>query len=289
MELQWPLILFTTLLAWSAGLFGFQAFAALRGWARKTQLTAWIAAAVLLAASGIAVFMHLEHWERIFNGFGHLTSGITQELIAIVVLAVVAVVYLVLLRKSGEGTVPAWCAVVAMAVCAVLVVVCGHSYMMAARPVWDTVLAVGSLLGAALLAGPLTLVALAVLCGDDVAPLLKSVVAAAAIGAVLVVAYGATSQMAGDGFTQMGWYFDPTEPNAGIANPAAAVAEQALLVWLGGVVVGAAVPLGCALAAWRKPVVALPVAVVGALAAVAGAVMLRMAFYAAGLSVFPLY
>ena len=173
MELQWPLILFTTLLAWSAGLFGFQAFAALRGWARKTQLTAWIAAAVLLAASGIAVFMHLEHWERIFNGFGHLTSGITQELIAIVVLAVVAVVYLVLLRKSGEGTVPAWCAVVAMAVCAVLVVVCGHSYMMAARPVWDTVLAVCSLLGAALLAGPLTLVALAVLCGDDVAPLPK--------------------------------------------------------------------------------------------------------------------
>ena len=48
MELQWPLILFTTLLAWSAGLFGFQAFAALHGWARKAQLAAWIAAAVLL-------------------------------------------------------------------------------------------------------------------------------------------------------------------------------------------------------------------------------------------------
>lgn len=43
------------------------------------------------------------HWERIFNGFGHLTSGITQELIAIVVLAAVAVAYLVMLRKSDDG------------------------------------------------------------------------------------------------------------------------------------------------------------------------------------------
>ena len=45
----------------------------------------------VVAAGGIAVFFHLEHFERIFNGFGHLTSGITQELIAIVLLAVVMV------------------------------------------------------------------------------------------------------------------------------------------------------------------------------------------------------
>ena len=85
MELQWPLILFTTLVAWSAGVFGTQAVLALRGEAPKAQLSCWITAAVLLAAGGIAVFFHLEHFERIFNGFGHLTSGITQELIAIVV------------------------------------------------------------------------------------------------------------------------------------------------------------------------------------------------------------
>ena len=102
MELQWPLILFTTLVAWSAGVFGTQAVLALRGEAPKAQLSCWITAAVLLAAGGIAVFFHLEHFERIFNGFGHLTSGITQELIAIVVLAVAAIVYLVYLRRD-EG------------------------------------------------------------------------------------------------------------------------------------------------------------------------------------------
>ena len=47
----------------------------------------------VVAAGGIAVFFHLEHFERIFNGFGHLTSGITQELIAIVVLAVAAIAF----------------------------------------------------------------------------------------------------------------------------------------------------------------------------------------------------
>ena len=90
MELQWPLILFSTLLAWAAGLFAAQCVWALRGKGARAQMPALITSAVLLVVGGIAEFFHLEHWERIFNGFGHMTSGITQELIAIVVLAVVA-------------------------------------------------------------------------------------------------------------------------------------------------------------------------------------------------------
>ena len=35
MELQWPLILFTTLVAWSAGLFGTQALMAVFGVGKK--------------------------------------------------------------------------------------------------------------------------------------------------------------------------------------------------------------------------------------------------------------
>ena len=79
MELQWPLIIFTTLVAWSAGLFGTQALMAVFGVGKRAQVPAWVVSAVLLAAGGIAVFFHLEHWERIFNGFGHITSGITQD------------------------------------------------------------------------------------------------------------------------------------------------------------------------------------------------------------------
>ena len=148
MELQWPLILFTTLVAWSAGLFGTQALMAVFGVGKKAQVPAWVCSAVLLAAGGIAVFFHLEHWERIFNGFGHLTSGITQELIAIVVLAVVAIVYLVLMRKSDDGaSVPKWLAWVSVALSVVLVAVMAHSYTMAARPAWDSALWILYVLG----------------------------------------------------------------------------------------------------------------------------------------------
>ena len=145
------MILFTTLVAWSAGVFGTQAVLALRGEAPKAQLSCWITAAVLLAAGGIAVFFHLEHFERIFNGFGHLTSGITQELIAIVVLAVVMVVYFVYLRRGGdEAKVPTWLSIVGIVVAAILVIVMGHSYMMASLPAWNSLLQIASLLGAAL-------------------------------------------------------------------------------------------------------------------------------------------
>ena len=105
MELQWPLIIFTTLIAWSAGLFATMCILALKKEGFKAQMTAWIVAAVLLVVGGIAVFFHLQHWERIFNGFGHITSGITQELIFIVLMAVAAIIFLVLavwtLRKRG--------------------------------------------------------------------------------------------------------------------------------------------------------------------------------------------
>ena len=50
MELQWPLILFTTLVAWSAGLFWTQALMALRGGGDRAQLPALVTAIVLLAA-----------------------------------------------------------------------------------------------------------------------------------------------------------------------------------------------------------------------------------------------
>ncbi|MFR5091376.1 MAG: hypothetical protein ACLTDR_04505 [Adlercreutzia equolifaciens] len=92
MELQWPLILFTTFVAWSAGLFGAQGAAALAGEGRRAQLPALVCSAALLAVGGIAVFFHLEHFERIFNGFGNPTSGITQELVCVVVVAALMVV-----------------------------------------------------------------------------------------------------------------------------------------------------------------------------------------------------
>ena len=213
MELQWPLILFTTLLAWAAGLFGAQCLWALRGRGAKAQMPALIVSVALLAVGGIAVFFHLEHWERIFNGFGHMTSGITQELIAIIVLAAVMVVYFVYLRRSGdEGTVPAWLSGIGIAVAAVLVIVMGHSYMMASLPAWNSLLQIASLLGAACAFGPATM---AVICAvrDEASDLTaRANIVGQCVNVVLVAAYLVAMQATGGAYTQVEFWFDPTSP-----------------------------------------------------------------------------
>ena len=301
MELQWPLILFTTLVAWSAGLFGTQALMAVFGVGKKAQVPAWVASAVLLAAGGIAVFFHLEHWERIFNGFGHLTSGITQELIAIVVLAVVAVAYLVLMRKSDDGaSVPKWLAWLSVALSVVLVAVMAHSYTMAARPAWDSVLWILYVLGNACVLGPATFLLLSALAaggpGDQPAeraagagaPAGLAALAGAAANALATLAFAIFLQLSAGSFADVGLYFDPTHPTKAMADAAATVASQAPLLWLGAVAVGAFVPLAAAFMGRRTGSWKLwaPAAIIAALV---GAVCMRVVFYNLGLSVFMFY
>ena len=185
MELQWPLILFTTLTAWACGVFGAQGVLALKGAGKKSQQLLAVVSCVLLALGGIAVFFHLQHWERIFNGFGHITSGITQELIAIMVFVVVAVAYFVMARKSADGgTLPKWMAVLAIVISVVLAAVCAHSYMMPARPAWNSVLEVLSIVGAACLLGPATVAVALAAKGEDAAELGAPAVVGSAVGAV---------------------------------------------------------------------------------------------------------
>ena len=299
MELQWPLIIFTTLVAWSAGLFGTQALMAVFGVGKRAQVPAWVVSAVLLAAGGIAVFFHLEHWERIFNGFGHLTSGITQELIAIVVLAAVAVAYLVMLRKSDDGaSVPKWLAWVAVALSVVLVAVMAHSYTMAARPAWDSVLWILYVLGNACVLGPATFLLVLAAGGpgdqpadraaDAGAPAGRTALAGAALNALAALAFAAFLQLSAGSFADVGLYFDPTHPTKAMADAAATVASQAPLLWLGAVAVGAFVPLAAAFMGRRTGSWKLwaPAAIIAALV---GAVCMRVVFYNLGLSVFMFY
>ena len=295
MELQWPLIIFTTLLAWSCGVFATQGVLAFKGEGREVQLPALVTSVALLAVSGVAVFFHLQHWERIFNGFGHITSGITQELIAIVVFVVVAVVYFAMLRKSaGGGTVPKWLAVVAIAISVVLAIVSAHSYMMAARPAWDTVAwPLAMLLGGGA-AGALTVMAMLAAKGGE--SKLGGVLSTAftAASAVASVALVAVWQASAGSFADVGYHFDPTAPTSPLLDVAAETnvlsGELAPLVWLGVVAVGALAPLACAVLAQRKGGKSwLALGAVGAACAVVGAVCLRVAFYELGLSVFMFY
>ena len=179
METQWPLVIFTLFVCVTCGLLGSMAIMALRGKGRELQMTGLVCSAVSLVIGGIGAFLHLEHWERIFNGFGHLTSGITQELIGCVALAVVLVLWFVSLRKADEP-VPAWLSWATLVVAVGMVAATGHSYLMPARAAWGVALIVFYLANACLL-GPIVTDLFEVMVFGAAAPMFWSAIVCAVI------------------------------------------------------------------------------------------------------------
>lgn len=217
MEIQIPLVLFTSFLAWAAGIFGTQCILALKKQGSAVQLPSLITAAVVLIVGGIAVVFHLTHPFNLFNGFGHITSGITQELIAIVLVAIAMVLFFLMMRRSEDGSVPQWLAVVGIVLVLVLILAMGHSYMMASLPAWDTVLQLLSLLGAACVMGPATVAFIGALVGEEVEGIGLLTVIGAAVNAVLSAAYMFAMESSSASFQSFQYYYDPTHPTQGLA------------------------------------------------------------------------
>jgi DMSO reductase anchor subunit len=293
MELQWPLILFTLFVAWSAGLFGAQAIASLKGVGKKGQMISLITTVVLLVIGGIAVFFHLQHWERIFNGFGHITSGITQELIGIVVLVVVAVLYFIFLRRSEDGgSVPKWLSIVAIIVAVALVAVMGHSYNMSSRPAWNSIFQILGLVGNACILGPATFALICALKKDEDTNAFsgKGVLIGAAVNAVLSVVYLIVMGSCGGSFSNYPFYFDPTHPTYAMVHAATSVAPfsgDALpftIATIAAVVIAIVAGfLGKKSNNWKVW------GTVAVVCGVAGAVCLRVVFYMMGVSMYAVY
>lgn len=289
MHPEWPLILFTFFLCVAGGALGAQGLLNVMGKGKKMQLASLVTALAALVVGGLSVFMHLQHWERIFNGFGHMTSGITQELIAIVVLAVVMVVYFVYLRRGGEAKVPAWLSIVGIVMAAVLVIVMGHSYMMASLPAWDSLLQIGSLLGAACAFGPATM---ALICAvrDEASDLdARANVVGQCANLVLAVAYLAAMQAAAGSYAAVEFWFDPTSPTLditpdGSTAPFAGASVGAAVVAVIAAVAGAASAfIGRAKGDWKVW------GAVGCACVLVSAIALRVVFYMTGVSVYPFF
>ena len=140
MSIQWSLVLFTALVGLGSWLF---VFVAADGFLKKAPAgtavpTALIAGAVVLVGGVCSVF-HLGNPQRIFNALTHVGMGIFLEMALIGVTLVCIVVFVVLLHRGQEQ--PARVVGVIGAACAaVLSFAMGSSYLMAARPNWDTVL-----------------------------------------------------------------------------------------------------------------------------------------------------
>ena len=306
MELQWPLILFTFFLCLCGGVLAFQGLLTFLGKGKETQKIALIVAFVALVIGGISVFTHLQHWERIFNGFGALLvgkgeygmSGIGLEMWGCVIFAVTEILYFLFMRRSEEGVPPKWCAVLAMIVGIALPVVTGDSYLMAALPAWNTPLLIIYYLLNTLVLGSLTMLIISeVVKSADAAELLgKVALIAVAVQAVVVLVYAIYIGSLGASWTDIAFYFDPTLPDTPMVDAVAATAivtgARAVSFWLGAIVVGCAAPAGLLYLLKRKSELEekkLVILAAALLCAVVGGIIWRGILYQVAISAFALY
>ena len=249
MEREWPLILFTLFVCASSGTLLMQGVLTLRGKGKKMQLGSLLTSLILLIIGGIAVFMHLQHWERMFNGFGHITSGITQEVIGVVLMAIAIVLFFMFMRRSENGMAPKWTSIASVIVPIFMVFIMAHSYNMPARISWDTfMLEVFYLVNMVLMGSLISLVVAYASKSFDGRPLLvKTAFVAAIVQIVVVVVYAALLNASAGMFADPGYYFDPTLPDVAMTDPASVMAgvftgADALLFWGGAVVCLGVVP-----------------------------------------------
>ena len=290
--IQWPLVLFTLFVCLTCGVFGTMGILALRGRGRDLQATGLIVACASLVIGGIAVFTHLQHWERIFNGFGHITSGITQEFIGCILLACVAVAWIVVLRRGADKAIPKGLAWATIVVALVMVGFTGHSYYMPARPAWGPAYML-FYLGSACLMGPAVMWMIAAVKGDAEASGegVKLTLVGGIVQLVSQLVYAASVAMAG--VAQYGHYADPTRMTTHPVHVDSLLAvmttgDGAVMFW--GSLVLAAVAVAVAVASRGKDAGATKAfAIVAVVAAVAASVLFRVLFYQLGYSVFTLY
>ncbi|ACV23731.1 Uncharacterised protein [Slackia heliotrinireducens] len=288
MQTQWPLVIFTLFVCVTSGTLGMLSIFALKDKAEKIQMPAVILAAVSLVVGGVGSFTHLQHWERIFNGFGHITSGITQELIGCVVLAVLIVIWFVMIRGQKTNKALAWVTLIASIA---MVAATAHSYWMAGRPAWGVGLEF-FYLGNACLLGPVVLWALTAVKADNqcLADSINFTFVGGIIALVTEVIFIALA--AGTKFTDVGHYLNPTLMTTApthIDNVAsiALTGAGAPLFWLS--LVCAAATAVCAFMAKKNPEASKALMAVALIAAFATSIMFRVVVYMVGYPVLLVY
>lgn len=289
MELQWPLIIFTLFIALSCGILGGMSILVLRGQGKQLMLTSLIAAVASLVIGGLGAFLHLEHWERIFNGFGHITSGITLELIGCVVMALVMVVWFVMLR--GDKQTPKALAWVTLVVAIGMMVATADSYVMPARPAWGFSLMAFYVTNACLFGG-VALWLITSLKKDEEAE--KTSIQVTFVGAILQlvgIAIYAISIMTAK-ITDFGFYADPTAMTTAPTHidslgSIMLTGDGALMFWCS--IACVIVALVCALVAKRKPEAAKTYMVISVIVAFAASILFRVLIYVLAFPLFLLY
>jgi anaerobic dimethyl sulfoxide reductase subunit C (anchor subunit) len=291
MEIQWQLIIFTLLICLGSGTFAVAGLLAALGKGREIRLAALAVSLASMLIGGIASLFHVQHWERMFNGFGHLTSGITQEIICLALVVIAIVVYFVVSRK---GVTPKWAGWMAVAVSLLMIITMAHSYVMPARPLWDNVLLYLYYLANFVLLGGLTAALLYGIKREDSSLACRIALVGGALQLVAAVGYAVLIPSLANKFSTVDFYFDPNNPTKEMMDPNAIfsgyLTGDGLVLFWGALILGAVIPLVLTFLAQKKSGTALAGFVgAGAVSALAGGVAFRVVLYVLGFSIFVFY
>lgn len=240
MAIQWPLLIFSVLLGVSSGAMIFAGIGEIKGRLKNVRFILGVVAFAAVAVGGCASAFHLGHPERALHILGNMGSAFSRELFAVGAMAVVSLVYAVLAKKSFEGAAKVF-GIIGAVVGVVLPLVAGATYVMAARPVWDTFLLPVMFLGTGVGMGFLLACALVFMKGDedDKRFALTLALAGVVVMAVAMVLYVAWIAMA-----------PHADESRSIMRLVAG--DLALAFWLGVVVVGIVAPIAVAVLVRKK-------------------------------------
>ncbi|WP_080800855.1 dimethyl sulfoxide reductase anchor subunit family protein [Arabiibacter massiliensis] len=286
MDIQWPLLIFSVLLGVTSGAFVFLGVGELRGKFKDVRFMGALIALICLAVGGCVSVLHMGHPERATHLLGNLGSGLSKELFIVALMGIVALVYLVLAKKDYPGASKAF-GVLGAVLGLVLPFVAGASYLIAARPAWDSVALPLMFLGAGLAMGMTLMAGLVLLRGkaaEEGGFALKLALAGVVIMVVTTAAY-------------VVWIAIAPFPAPSRSIERLVSGDMAMMFWAGVVVIGIVAPVALTALACVKATkgdggsgVADPKALAfmmfGACACTAiGAVVIRIIMYGVGTSV----
>lgn len=137
MAVQWPLLIFSVLLGASSGVMIFLGIGEIKGSFKKVRFPLSLIALILLAVGGCASAMHLGHIDRALYILGNVGSAFSRELFAVGFTGLMTLVYVILARKDYPAASKVF-GILAAIGGLLLPLIAGASYMMPARPAWDS-------------------------------------------------------------------------------------------------------------------------------------------------------
>lgn len=261
MDIQWSLVLFSTLAGAGAWLFFFLGINEVKGGLgnEKTKMVIGVLSLALLVVGGLFSVTHLAHPDRIMAALGHSTSGIFMEALFIGLTCIAIVSYLVMVKRKAPALAVKLAAVIAAAIAVIVTFVLGYSYIIPARPLWNTILLPIAYMGTAASLGA-AIYLLAIRLGresEETASFAARLLMVSGIAALVVsFAYGFVSGAIG--------------------------ADHVLLLWVVAIIGSGLVPAVCGFAAKNKVEQALVWGVVAIIGSLIGCIAFRCIMWLVG-------